>query len=265
MRFIAAKYKFVLLIVIFTAAISLFTSCNRHLTYINEIETDSLKTFYPKNEIEYRIRPRDILKITVYSQNEEASAAFNLYSQNQRQYGNSESNREFSGYTVKPDGKITVPVVGDIPVSGLTIEQVQHNVEKEVKQYIQDAIVIVKLMSFRITLLGEVNGQGIIQINRQRINILEAIAMAGGISDYGNRKKVLVVRPDNEGYHTFYVDLTKRELLSSEDYFLYPNDMVYVEPIKAKAFRVNASDFTLVLSTITTTLTSVFLILNYLK
>jgi polysaccharide export outer membrane protein len=166
-----------------------------------------------------------------------------------------------NGYTVSDSGYVEVPVLGRIPVVDMTVSQATDAIRERAGRYLKDATVIVKLISFRYSVIGEVARPGTFTNFNSQLTVLEAISNAGDITDYGNRKKVLVLRPDGQGTTTFRLDLTSRDILTSEGFFLLPNDIVYVEPIKSKTFRINSPTFSLVLSSITT----LILVLNFIQ
>jgi len=130
---------------------------------------------------------------------------------------------------------------------------------------INDAIVAVKLVSFRVTFLGEVAQQGTHTFYRDRLNILEAIANIGGITDYGNKQNVMLVRTINGNSKVFRLNLADRKILESQFYYLVPNDILVVEPIKFKTNQTAISNLSFYLSAITSTLTALFLVSNILK
>ncbi|MCK4344027.1 MAG: SLBB domain-containing protein, partial [Bacteroidales bacterium] len=141
-----------------------------------------------------------------------------------------------------------------------TVEEAKDAIQEKTDQILRNASVIVKLISFKFTVLGEVNRPGVYKNFNNQLTVLEAIGMAGDISDYGNRTKILVIRPTKNETRTYRIDLTKKDVLSSEGFFLLPNDIVYVEPIKSKTFRINIPTLSLFLSTLTT----LILVLNFI-
>ena len=109
--------------------------------------------------------------------------------------------------------------------------------------------------------MGEVRRPGSYYNYNDRLTIFEAIGNAGDITDYGNKKNVLIIRPTNEGEKFFRVDLTDVNILKSEAYYLLPNDVIYIEPVRYKSFRLNAPNISLILSSVTT----LVIVLNYLN
>jgi polysaccharide export outer membrane protein len=200
--------------------------------------------------------------IKIYSLNADMSNMINQtigsYQQNLFQ---NETSLFINGYAVSDSGNIEIPVLGKIKVAGKTMDEAISSIRQKADQYLKDATVIVKLISFKISVIGEVNRPGTYNNFNNQLTVLEAISMAGDITDYGNRKQVLVLRPAADGTQTFRLNLTDKSILTSDGFFLLPNDIVYVEPIKNKIFRLNMPTISLAFSSIST----LILILNYLK
>jgi polysaccharide export outer membrane protein len=166
-----------------------------------------------------------------------------------------------NGYAVSDSGYIEIPILGKILIAGKKMDEAIASIRQRADQYLKDATVIVKLISFKISVIGEVNRPGTYNNFNNQLNVLEAISMAGDITDYGNRMKVHVLRPDSTGTRTFSLDLTNREILTSDGFYLLPNDVVYVEPIHSKSFRINLPTVSLFLTSVST----LILVLNYIN
>lgn len=246
----------------------LFSSCyqNKRLVYLQDEEEGITEKEYILQKTDYQVQVDDILYIKIASANNEASNFFDLYNENQ--YSNSQRNSAnfyVTGYRVSDKGTIELPIIGDVEVIDLTTEQIKEKLQEKIAQYLKDAIVIVRFVSFRITIMGEVNKEGVFEIYQNRINVFDALALAGGINTYGNRKNVMIIRPTETGNKVFTIDLTKRDMLESKFFYLMPNDMVYVKPIRSKAWRLSINDYSMLLTTLSTTLTTVLLIINLTK
>jgi len=159
-----------------------------------------------------------------------------------------------NSYTVSDSGYVEFPLIGKVMVEGLTIEGVQQELQIRVDDYVKNTIVIVKLANFRISMLGEFQKPGKYLVYQDKINIYEAIAMAGDMTDFAKRNHVLLIRQTEKGTKTFRLNLNDYSMLESEYYYLMPNDLVYVEPLKGKQFAFSEFPYVLILSTITTTL-----------
>lgn len=254
--------RFVL--VVATCLMMLMFSCTSHrqLVYLKNVDSLSTETFYPKTRPEYRIQTRDIMYVKIYSLNEDMSNMINQtigsYQQNLFQ---NETSLFINGYTVSDSGNIEIPVLGKIKVADKTMDEAIESIKLRAAQFLKEATVIVKLISFKFSVIGEVNRPGTYNNFNSQLTVLEAISMAGDITDYGNRREILVLRPTSNGTRSFRLDLTSPQILTSDGFYLLPNDMVYVEPIKNKTFRINMPTISLAFTSIST----LILILNFLN
>lgn len=142
-----------------------------------------------------------------------------------------------AGYLVNSKGAITFPVFGEITAAGLTPTSLADFLKNRIIRdgYIRDPAVSVKLMNFKVSVMGEVNRPGVYPIPTERVTVLEALSLAGDMSVYGRRDKVLIVREEDGQRETHYIDLNSTVLFDSPWYYLKQNDVVYVEPNKARA------------------------------
>jgi polysaccharide export outer membrane protein len=164
-----------------------------------------------------------------------------------------------AGHIVDQKGNIILPVVGNINIEGLTLEEAGRKIQEVVAPYINKPTVSVRIINRNVTVLGFVRMPGQYDISHERMNILQAIGRAGDITDYGNRRKVLVIREREGKIERTYLDLTKDNILASEFYYLKPGDVIYVEPMRRRLWGINNFPFALLLSAATTTI----LYLNY--
>jgi polysaccharide biosynthesis/export protein len=148
-------------------------------------------------------------------------------------------------------------------VEGLTLEEVRKLLQISVDKVFKNSTVECKLLSFKFTVIGEVRTPGTFINYNNYLTVLEAIGRAGGVGDYGNRSKVLVVRPMNKGTKTFRLNLQDKKILSSEAYFLLPNDVVIVEPLSQKIFNMNLPTISFIFTTTLSAITTTLLLINY--
>lgn len=231
------------------------SSCTSYkkLQYLSNLDTTSVQSFYPMERPDYYIQFQDILYINITTLNPEMNEILNPGSQRfAYNVFRDESNIYVFGYTVSDSGYITLPILGDIFVYGLTIEEIKSAIKTRSDQFLKDAVINVKLLSFKFTVIGEVNRPGTYTNYNNQLTVLEAISMAGDITNYGNRKELIVVRPTKKGTFTYRINVQDKNLLQSDGYFLLPNDIVIVEPIKSKPFQLNIPTMALFLSTIST-------------
>lgn len=246
---------------VFMLVLILFASCNRRaqLLYMSDVQQDTLPSLAMPR---YRLKPGDLLSVNVFTQDERTSKLFNVNS-NVYSYNNYSSDMlaYVNGYMVSDSGDISLPVVGDVSVVGLTVRQAQDTVQAKVNVFLDDAMVFLKILSFKVTVIGEVKRPGTYTNYKENLNIFEALALAGDFSDYGERSNVLVLRQTESGTQSYRLNLHDKNVLQSEAFYLLPNDTVIVEPRRSKAFALNAPNISLVLSIITTAI----LIANFIK
>jgi len=154
---------------------------------------------------------------------------------------------------INDSGFVTIPIVGKLYLKNKTIIEATDLIQIEVNKYLIKGSVIIKLVNFKISVLGEVKKPNTFFANTDYLNILQAIGLAGDLTDYGNRNNVKVIRTYSDSTVIKIVDLTSSELLKSEYYILQPNDIVYVEPNKAKSFGTNPFPIATMISIISTT------------
>lgn len=176
------------------------------------------------------IQNDDILSIYVSAQDSEAALPFNLGTTVQ---GNT-LNTTIQNYLVDNKGNIEFPVIGTTTVAGYSIEELKILLKEKLKKYIKDPVVNIRISNFKITILGEVSSPGVKISSGQRFTLLDAIGLAGDLTLYGQRENILIIR-DFQGIKTFNrVDITKADFVNSPFYYLDQNDVIYVEPRKAK-------------------------------
>jgi polysaccharide export outer membrane protein len=193
----------------------------------------------------------DVLFVRVLSSNDKSYEFFNVETNTNSSANNtSMASLYLNGSTINSLGMIEIPVIGKIFLLGQDLEEAKISIQKVVDEYLQDAIVIVKLANFQVTILGEVNNAGTFPVFQESVTIFEALAMAGDLSDYANRQKIKIVRTHNNKKKIYTIDLTNQQLLLSDFYYLRNDDMIYVEPLKYRTFRKSQSQ--IVLSALTT-------------
>ncbi|GGG32963.1 polysaccharide export outer membrane protein [Hymenobacter glacieicola] len=208
----------------------------------------------------YRIQPGDVLSIRVQSTQSTLNEAFNTVD-TRAVFNGDPGNLYLTGYSVDDAGNINLPTVGRLKVVGLTVEETQAAAQKEVTRYVRDANVLVKLLSFKVTVLGEVRNPGRYFVYNAQCTLLEGLGLAGDLTEFGNRHNVKLIRQTTKGSEVVLINLTDPALLTSPYFYLLPNDALYVEPLKARTDRGNAGNLALVFSGIS----AVVLILNYLQ
>lgn len=239
------------------------SSCNKHsqLLYMQNGQSAATYKAPPQN---YKVGSQDELYIQITSMlNKDINTLFSNSSNtnnNQAYAFNTEVGIYVNTYSVNDSGYVEVPLIGKINVKGKTIPQITEEVKRKAAEYVNDAIVIVKLMSFRVTVIGEVKRPTVITNYHDKLTILEAIAQAGDMTDYANRKNVTLVRSINGENVTIPIDLTSKNILANPGYYLQPGDVVVIEPRKGKTTQMNLPTYSIFLSTVST----LILMLNYI-
>ncbi len=211
----------------------------------------NMKVFNPIDQAQYTLGKGDNLyiNITIKDPKQEASSSFSQKTNNSYF---SEVGIYLNSYTVDVNGNILLPVVGNIKVEGLTTAKVKTLLEERLSKFVIDPTVVVKLVNFNITILGEVRIPGEYKVYQNRINLLEAFALAGDITTYGNRKQVKLLRQNGKKIDMHILNLTDESIIESPYYYLRPNDVLYVEPLKGKQFAFETFPYGLLFSTIST-------------
>ncbi|HLP65552.1 polysaccharide biosynthesis/export family protein [Flavobacterium sp.] len=187
------------------------------------------------NQVNYEpiIQNDDLLSITISSVEPELAVPFNL-DQLQSASGSSSTSNSKTTYLVDSVGEIDFPVLGKIKVAGLTKTILKQQIKDRLALYLTDPIINIRIVNYKISVLGEVNKPGSFTLNGDRITLLEVIANAGDLTLYGKRDNILIIR-DYLGTKTYNrVDITKADFVNSPFYYLDQNDVVYVEPRKAR-------------------------------
>ena len=183
------------------------------------------------------IQPNDILGIQVSSLNQDASSAFNVANREDVAATTLSGTRnEAGGYLVGKEGDISFPILGNIHVAGLSKDQLTDSLTHMLnyRKLLIDPIVSIRMLNFKVTVLGEVAHPAVIPVPAEKISLLEALGMAGDITINGRRDNVLVIREEPGRKVIKRLDLNSSDLFTSPYYYLQSNDIVYVEPNKAK-------------------------------
>jgi polysaccharide export outer membrane protein len=247
----------------FTLILLLATSCTsqKKLSYLNNLPESTEPQYFPYELTDYKVQYRDLLYIDVKAMTSDGKLENVLQGNNMASstYIQGDANQYILGFNVYRNGKILLPVIGEILVEGRTLPEVRDIVQQRINTVFNHAYVDVKLLSFKYTVLGEARTPGSFTNYNDYLTVFEAIGRAGGVGDYGRRDRVLVIRSTPDGSKTYTLNLQDKNLMTSEAYFLMPNDVVIIEPLKHKIFNMNLPT----LSFITSTISTVLLLINY--
>ncbi len=254
--------KFQLQIYLLLAFSIFLGSCisQRNVTLLQDKSVELTSSYENKKMTTYHIQTGDHLYIRIYSVDPKTSKFFqtDLPSLMNPTY------LYLNSYVVDEQGYISFSFIDKMYVKGLTVEEVKNQLQKSVNDYFKEATVVLRLVDYQVAVLGEVNAPGNFTIDKDQINIFQAISMAGGFKDFANLKKVKLVRQTLKGSDVFILDITKRDILQSDYFYLMPNDILYIQPLKSKSFAFEKFPYAILLSIASLTL-SVMIYLDVLK
>lgn len=205
----------------------------------------------------YKLHKGDKLYIKVYSVDEKTSKFF------QSDFPNLMNTTYLflNSYTIDETGYIHVSFIDKLLVEGLTIEESKNLIQKALNEYFKECTVVVKLVNFQVSILGEVKSPGSFTLEKEQINLFQALGLAGGATDFCNLKKVTLVRQTDTGSKVQVLDITDQKILASEYFYLMPNDIVYFQPVKAK-MAIHGPTASIFFTTISTAILVVALLLK---
>lgn len=215
----------------------------------------------------YRVKVNDLISIRIKALDPKLVEMFNPSPSNNLTLDS--QTFYFDGFTVDDHGNIRVPVLGDVPVLGMTFDEIRQSIEKQLlENYFNkeaDIFVTVKLAGLPYTINGEIKEPGAKTLFQNKVTILEAIANSGDITLVGNRKDVILIRQYPHGTEIHSVDLTSVDVMKSPYYHIQPNDYIYIKPLKQKTWGVGTNglqSFTTIISALSLVLTTYLIIKN---
>jgi len=216
------------------------------LKYFNDIKETEEPEFNPR--VQKTIMPFDKLFIKVLSIDPQTSQIFN--SAEEMRFGN--GNNGVIGYLVDESGNIDFPFVGSINVVSLTTTQAGDKIQKALSDYVANTSIIVKYIDNQVTVIGEVQNQGVHYFMQDKLNIYQAIGLGGGITKYGDRENVILIRGEKDKIMQFRLDLSDSKIAGKDYYYIHPNDVIVVEPLNAISSSYPNFTFSTILTSITT-------------
>jgi polysaccharide biosynthesis/export protein len=240
--------------------IIVFNACvpQKNIEYMRD--TEHLKTYTLQEPKEQRIKPNDELYIRVSSFDE---VAFNFFNNQTESRSTSMTDQSVSliSYVVNKNGNIYFPILGEVEVENLTLLEATDKLKKLLSDYFNQPTVLMKFVNKKVTVLGAVQQPGHYTFTENIPTILQVIGMAGGFTESGNRKEVTIIRHSDKNVQSIHIDLSKISFITSEYYFVHPNDIIYIKPLRSAKWNINAVPINLLLTSVTTFL----LILNYIN
>lgn len=215
------------------------------LRYFNDVDELAEPGINPRTQ--KIIMPFDKLYIKVLSIDPQTSQIFNATDEI-RSYGVG----GIIGYLVDEAGNINFPFVGNINVGSLTTSQASEKIQKALNDYVSNTSVIVKYVDNQVTVMGEVQRQGIFPFSQDKLNIYEALGLGGGLTQYGDRKNIILTRNKGDKIMHYRLNLSDSKIASKDFYYILPNDVIIVEPMKALSTSYSNLTYTTILTSITT-------------
>jgi len=216
------------------------------LSYFNDIDTVEEPLVNPK--IQKTIMPFDRLYIRILSIDPQIRQIFDI--PEEARY--SASSTSIIGYLVDEAGDINFPFTGKINVVGLTTSDAGAKIQSALNEYVPNTSILVNFIDNRISVMGEVQQQGVYSFSQDKLNIYEALALGGGITRYGNRKNVVLIRQEGEKIMHYRLNLADSRIATREVYYVLPNDVVVVEPLKSISSSYQNITYQTILSSVTT-------------
>lgn len=235
----------------------LFASCvpQKKMLYLKEAqmaaENQSIN-YVNERSVNYRLQPGDNLYIRFINTIDERTTVL-LNGDGNRL--SSDPSIYLNSYTLDEEGFVEMPLIGKIELQNLTVDEAKERLQTELNKYINETTIIVKLSNFNLTVLGEVNHPGTFKVYQSQINLFEAVALAGNMTNFAKNSEVKIIRQTDNGSEILTVDMGSADILASPYYYLKPNDIVYVEPLKIKQWGFTSFPYSTVISLVSLALT----------
>lgn len=252
MKTFILQHKTLLLV---TVLAIVFSSCvpQKKMLFLKEakMQSETLSENYVNDRsVNYRLQPGDNLYIRALNVlDEKSTSMFN--GDNSNRTVSSDAAIYLQSYNINEEGCIEMPLVGIVEVKNLTVEEAKNKLQTAINQYVSGTTLIVKLSNFNITMTGEVHKPGMYKVYQAQINIFEALSMAGNVTTFAKNDEVKIIRQTSSGSEIAIVNIGDADILSSPYYYLKPNDIIYVEPLKIKQWGFSTFPYSTVISVIT--------------
>jgi Periplasmic protein involved in polysaccharide export len=239
------KYRLCEAVVILSMIITASCVPVKDINYFNDYSELAEPGVNPRTQ--KLIMPFDKLYIKVISIDPQTSQIFNATEEIR-----SGGSNGILGYLVDEKGDVNFPFVGNINVASLTIAQASEKIQKAMSDYVSNTSITVKFIDNQITVMGEVQHQGVYPFTQDKLNIYEALGLGGGLTQYGDRKKIVLIRNEGGKIMHYRLNLSDSKIANKDYYYILPNDVIIVEPLKAISSTYQNITYTTILSSITT-------------
>ena len=236
----------------------LFASCvpQKKMLYLKEAqmlaENQSIN-YVNERTVDYKLQPGDNLYIRFINTLESQSTT--ALSGEVSRVTSTDASIYLQSYTLDEQGFIELPLVGKVELKNLTVDEAKQVLQTEVDKYVNQTTIIVKLSNFNLTILGEVKTPGLYKVYQSEINLFEAMALAGNMTTFAKNDEVKIIRQTENGSEIITVDMGSADILSSPYYYLKPNDIIYVEPLKIKQWGFSTFPYSTVFSIVSLAVT----------
>jgi polysaccharide biosynthesis/export protein len=223
------------------------------MKYLQDKEGDTVRSEFKILKPDYKIKPGDYIYVRVMSLDEKSNELFATIAGSAAGNYNmniTDQNLYLTSYMVNDSGFISFPLLGRVYAKDKSVGEMEQTLSKSVSEMISGASVVVKLVMYNISILGEVKSPGKFSVYNSRINIFEALALSGDVTAFGNRSKIQIIRTEGSKNKIVVLNLLSKDILSSPYYYLQPNDIIYVEPMKEKSYAFETFPYGLVYSSI---------------
>ena len=237
----------------------LFASCvpQKKMLYLKEAQMaaeNQAINYVNERSINYKLQPGDNLYIRFINTVDERTASA-LTGDYANRAVSSDAAIYLQSYTLDEEGRIEIPLVGKIELQNLTVDEAKDRLQIALDKYINQTTIIVKLSNFNLTVLGEVTRPGMYKVYQSQINLFEAISLAGNMTNFANKENVKIIRQTDNGSEILTVDMGVADILASPYYYLKPNDIIYVEPLKIKQWGFTTFPYSTVISIVSLAVT----------
>ena len=216
-------------------------------------------TSVPNKAPEYKLQPNDVLSVKIKTLNEDQAKYLTL---SDNTFNVNQISTFLGGYSVTDSGYINIPAIGEVKVGGLSVNKARERIQTLIRSSaLKDASVFVNLVSFRVSVLGEVVTPGQFFVYNNQINLMEAVSRVGGFDDFADRSEVHLIRQTPRGEDVIKIDMRSADFLTSPYYYLLPNDVLYVPTLEEKNQRSNLSTLVIV-NTVVSTVSATIAILT---
>jgi len=220
----------------------------KQLSYFNDINDIEEPGVNPRTQ--KLIMPFDKLFIKVISIDPQTNLIFNPSAE--MMFSGGSGGMSIMGYLVDEAGNINFPFVGNINVGSLTTAQASVKIQKAMSDYVSNTSIIVKYIDSQVTVMGEVQRQGVFPFTQDKLNIYEALGLGGGLTRYGDRKNIILIRNEGDKIMHYRLNLSDSKIAGKDYYYILPNDVIVVEPLKAISSSYSNITFTTILTSVTT-------------